>query len=245
MRLVPLSFAVGILMAMVPASVSAKSGKLEAADRRAERDQPEYYGPQTPFDPVEARAKMAEGNTIIRGYLFHNLNAWGRAGTLLIPGAPAQAVQGVEVYLYPATDHLVEWQKLFAKEKSVKFKPPIIAAFEKKKRPKILQVDPRVQETRLVAKTDNYGRFTFEKMLPGKYYITASTNISGSYEGNEVTGHSTAYDGWGRPYSVEHTRPTTHHYSTPMFMDDFIEVKAGEAKLELDAKMKTNYAPAQ
>jgi hypothetical protein len=239
-----LCLALCALMLIAPAVAIAKSGKLEAADRNAELAKPEYYGPKAPFDPADARAKLAEGDVTIRGFLFHNLNGWGRPGTLFLPGGPAQAVKNVEVYLYPATAHLVEWQKLFEKENSAKFKPPIVAAFQKRKRPKVLEFDPRMQEVRIIVKTDEFGRFTFEKMRPGKYYITAATNISGSYEGNEVTGHSTAYDGWGRPYNVEHTRPATHSFSTPMFMDDFIEVKDDETKMEIDAKMKTNYAPA-
>lgn len=241
-----LSIAFLVIAATMPATmVHGKSGKLEAADRNAELDQPEYYGPKTPFDPVDAKNRLVYGETTIRGFLYHTLNAWGRAGTGFVPGGPATAVAGVEVYLYPATPHLVEWQKLFEKEQSPKFKPPIVTLLEGRKRSKILQFDPQMQEYRIVVKTDDYGRFEFEKMQPGKYYITAATNIEGSYEGTEVTGHSTAYDSWGRPYSVEHTRPATHSYSTPMFMDEFVEVKEGETKVELDAKMKTNFAPAR
>lgn len=218
----------------------AKSAKLKAADRNAELDKPEYYGPQTPFDPDLANRMLAEGKQTIRGYLYHTVNDYGRGGTMLVPGGPARAAAGIEVYLYPVTPHLTEWQALFAKERGVKIKPPIVKLIEGRKRPRILTFDERLQKYRLVVKTDEYGRFTFDKMLPGKYYVTAAADVNGSYAGNEVVGHSTTYDAWGRPYGVEHTRPTTHSYSTPVFGEKFIEVKATEPVLEIEVKLKTN-----
>ncbi len=236
---IPVCAALLMLLA-THSAVQAKSSKLEAADKNAALDVPEYYGPTTAFDPEEAKAKLAEGDGTIRGFLYHTLNGAGRSGSMYIPGGPAQAVKGIKVYLYPATQHLIEWQKLFAKERGIKFEPPIVKVFQGRKRPRILKFDPRMQDYQLIATTDDYGRFTFDKMLPGTYYITAAADITGSYDGNEVVGHSTAYDAYGIPNSVEHTRPTTHSYSTPVFMDDFVTMKEGENKVELDAKMKVN-----
>lgn len=234
----PITLILSSLLLAVPlSSAAAKSGKLEAADRQAELDKPEYYGPETPFDPEEARAKLAEGTATIRGFLYHTVNGYGQSSALV---GQAQAAKGIKVYLYPVTQHLVEWQKLFEKEGRIKIEPPIVKVFKKRKRPQILRFDPRMQDYQLVATTDDYGRFAFEKMLPGRYYITAAADATGSYSGSEVVGHTTGYGAYGIPYTVEHTRPTTHSYQTPLFMDDFVTVGEGEDKVEIEAKLKLN-----
>lgn len=225
-------------MVLTAAPGHADGARLRSADRNAALDQPEYYGPKAAFDPQQARLMLAEGTTTIRGYLYHTVNDYGRKGTLFVPGGPARSAGRIKVYLYPATPHLVEWQQLYAKEQGPKIRPPIVQALRGRQRPRILQHDPRLMDFRLVTETDQYGRFAFEKMLPGRYYITAAADISGSYAGNEVIGNSTAYDGFGYAYSVEHTRPTTHNYNTSVFMEKFVEVRPGASLLELDFKLK-------
>lgn len=229
--------------ALNPASAYAESGKLAAADKQAERDKPEYFYPQTPFEPELAKQMMGQGSTTIRGILFHTLNEWGQQGTLFLPSRGSNAVAGIEVILVPATPHIVEWQKLYKKQRDLK--KPASSGLQQlmrgKKRNRILKYDDRVGDYMVVAKTDQYGRFTFTNMLPGKYYITAQANISGSFQGTEVTGNSTAYDAYGIPYSVEHTRPVTRTYNTAVFMDDFVIVPEKKNVIEIEAKMKFSY----
>ena len=218
----------------------AKSDGLAKADRDAEMAKPEYYGPAAQFDPAQAKQMLAKGNATIRGALFHKINEYGYQPGPLVPGGPARPAAGIMVHLYPATPHLIEWQQLFVKyrgKNKITQKPGIIGLIEGRKRPRILQYDNRMGEVRLSVKSDEYGRFSFEQMKPGRYYITTTADISGSYQGTEVSGNSTAYDIYGA-YNVQHTRPVERRYRTSVFFEKFVDITDGQNMVEVDAKMK-------
>ncbi|MBL8573227.1 MAG: carboxypeptidase regulatory-like domain-containing protein [Hyphomicrobiaceae bacterium] len=104
------------------------------------------------FDPKAAAIIKAQGTTRIDGHAFIKKPS----------GTPAFAV-GEIVRLVPATPYAKErFDKLFGGKKFV-----AATAY-----PKAEDTDPRYAEFTRTTKSESSGRFSFENVAPGTYYVT-------------------------------------------------------------------------
>jgi hypothetical protein len=75
---------------------------------------------------------------------------------------------------------------------------------------------------RVEALTDNRGRFKFEKLKPGKYYLETIVNFTATASYQKQTGTSDAYNGYGN-----------YLYSTPIYNTFFYGYDAANRKASL------------
>jgi hypothetical protein len=214
----------------------AKSGKIAAADRQAERDKGNIVYPETPFDAALAKQMLGKGTVSIKGLVYNTVgyHGWVGYGT-----SGRQTPAGITVFLYPATSHLVEWEKNFAKQRKVQTGgSPLSQAINKGMLTKVYKFDDAMINYRYAAKSDEYGRFAFHNMLPGRYYLFSETTISGSYMGSEVIGSTTATNGYGQVvYKRDETRPQEYSWESLISAGKFIEIKPGKSRVEVEFKM--------
>lgn len=133
-----------------------------------------YFFPQVFFDEEDAKNRLQEGNSTIRGVLFH------AEGSIITKTKYYGKKQ--TVVLFPYTSYFSEWYNL-------KYQNP---------RANII-LRPEVFRYRLEAQTDEYGNFTFNKMKPGKYYLESSIDYIATGVGHErvATIYYNAY--WSQP----------------------------------------------
>ncbi|APG61703.1 hypothetical protein LPB140_01345 [Sphingorhabdus lutea] len=222
---------------------SYAGSKLKNADAQAKNDEIrntviDVY-PTIPFDEQDAKNKLAAGDVEIRGALYHRLsyNGTDKQGVLPSPEHPVTAVSNTNIVLYPLTKYLEQWYNLDQKFR----KPGFMARFDRNKPRKHAAFDDAMMKYAISRKTDEYGRFSFESMLPGKYYLISSTQASGTYEVQVNAGNSTAVDGWGNVVAVSHTRPENRSFNHQIVYEKIIEVKDDKSVVEIDARMKINY----
>lgn len=138
------------------------------------------YFPQIFFDKNEATKMLAEGKSTIEGVAFtKQKNMYGFKPLL---GEKHYARAGTVIKLFPCTTYFDEWYKLRNK-------------YENKNTSVFMsQV---AFEYRIEAKTDEYGRFKFINLKPGKYYLETIIDFSavGSY--SEQVGNTNYYNGYG------------------------------------------------
>ncbi len=151
---------------------------LKRADKLANKNKINVIYPSIPFDSLRAKSALALGKATVQGVAFT------KPKTMYGYKAPlASRIYGanIRVVLYPVTPYLEEWYRLRNKK-------------EGKRTQVYLSND--AAKYGLYTTTDSYGRFTFNQMKPGRYFLqailnwqhTASTNV---YQGS-------GYDGYGR-----------------------------------------------
>ena len=132
-----------------PAAVIALAALALAACQSSE---PKTVKIDSAFDPKAAAFIKTQGTTRIDGHAFIRKPA----------GTPAFAV-GEIVRLVPATPYAKErFDKLYGGKKFVE-----VAAY-----PKTEDADPRYAEFTRTTKSGSSGRFSFDNVAPGTYYVT-------------------------------------------------------------------------
>lgn len=221
----PLAWSLLCLSLTAPAMASSL---LDKADSQAARAQPMVFRPTTPFDPTLADAAMAPGNSSVRGILFHKIGAQCGRGFLL---KPKPADQGIAISLFPVTPHLTDYIQLLEAHRYKRLYSP-------KSTPKILAYDPRLPQYSLAAKTDEYGRFEFHRLRPGRYWLTADASIKCYFEQPVMTGSSDVVDGYGVAARVDHYETETRYWETLLNYHGFIEVTSDGDVVKLESELK-------
>lgn len=130
--------------------------------------------PQSFFDAKLAQDMLTKGTSSIEG----------EASTKQFLDAKKQfAPEGTLVTLYPMTPYFEDFLKLRKK---------------KENKNTAVYISDEASKYRLEAKTDAYGRFIFNKMKPGKYYIECIVPFEATYEYSQQTGITTTYNGYGQ-----------------------------------------------
>jgi hypothetical protein len=146
---------------------------LKQADRKAKKNTITVYFPDLAFDINEAKAATNEGNSTIRGILFTKVKTFG---LYKAPLTPKTYGTYQTVTLYPATAYFEDWYRL-RKEKE-------------NKRTRIYMSEQALFY-RIITTTDGYGRFQFDKMKPGRYFLQAYLNINIAHNRNVAIGSGT------------------------------------------------------
>lgn len=212
---------------------------LDQADREArikQLDTPVDENVTVLFDEPQAQAAMLPGRATLKGVLYHKVRNGGQyAGedtTLTL--APSTFLSGVNVYLYPVTAHLVELNRL--EEANInRFNNGF---FSEKKQLKNIIPDQRLFKYSRVTKTDDHGRYFFNNLKPGNYYVYAAP------QDILTTGTETVRDGTSVVtdgiYSAEvaHYRNQDYRVRTPVEYAEYVSIGSGQLEVALESRMR-------
>lgn len=159
--------------------------------------------PQGTFDPALAKAGLARGLATIRG------RACSKFDGLRFDAA------GAKVVLFPVTPYLEEWYELREKKEGKKTS---------------VYMSTEANQYRVEAYADNDGRFVFEGLKPGKYFIQIIHSFNQAKTARIYTGSDTHQNG--------PVRTTTNYYYDQDYtvarskrFEKFVEIKEdGETK---------------
>ncbi|RNL82906.1 carboxypeptidase regulatory-like domain-containing protein [Sinomicrobium pectinilyticum] len=158
--------------------LSASCNPLKEADRKAEKNKVTTIYPTVAFDSLKAIHALQPGNSTIRGILFTKEKT-----SLGIKPPLGQKVyaQNTLVTLFPVTDYFNAWYELRKKRENKRT---------------IVYMSNEAFHYRLETKTDEYGRFAFENLKPGTYFLQSIFNTSFAHTGQYYTGRS-VYGNYG------------------------------------------------
>lgn len=153
---------------------------------------------------IEGRADAKQKNT-------YDLNA--------AANAKHYAPKGSIVTLFPITPYFEEFLKLRRQK-------------ENKKTSVYLSED--AFKYRLETTTDEYGRFKFEKLKPGKYYIECMVSFAATGAYTEQTGTSTTYNANGQALATSPIYDKYfYNYDTTNRESKIVEIKEDGQLLEI------------
>lgn len=224
--------------------LAACASPLEVAEKEAERNRlntPVKVNVSVPFNEAQAKAAMAYGNIAIKGVLYHKLEFRGRNvsdGPLTMRSAVF--LDGVTVLLYPLTDHLLELNKL-EEENNNAYKKSAKNRFHgllEGVQLKHFIPDPLMYKYAIKTKTDKYGKYSFEKLKPGKYFIVAmDQDISSSGYEDVRSGSSYITNGY---YGANATHYTTREFTvrSAVRYSETVELKSDQKQVILESRMR-------
>jgi hypothetical protein len=235
-----MKFRFAFLSGLLAIGLSGCSSVLDRADREArmkQLDTPVEERVEVPFDEAQAKAAMLPGDAAIHGVLYHKVKNGGKyAGEdALLTLNPAVFVTGVDVYLYPVTDHLLELNRL-EDDNRKRFK---LGWVNEKKQLKKIIPDPRIHKYARVTKTDSSGRYAFQNLKPGRYYVYVDPqNVITTGTEAVRSGTSVVSDGWGVLGSVAHYQDRDFRVKTMVEYAEFVDVAEGKKEVRLESRMR-------
>ncbi|MGB4811621.1 MAG: hypothetical protein WBP13_03940 [Methylophilaceae bacterium] len=215
----------------------------------ASKSKPIDVAINAPFNANDAKAALAPGNLTINGVMYSRLNITGR-DDLTWPQSPLvknRPFVNMPVYLYPATPYVEEYAKqLNEQDKKVKsfWLGNPNKYFNPKPQAKNIIFSNEAAKYRLVTKTDNFGRYSFKNIKPGKYYIYCEGNIYGTYNKEVYAGSSTYSDGtgiYGEHGSIDHTRLEPVNYKTYIMYLEATTITESKTTAPIDSRLRVNY----
>ena len=209
--IINLSFLISLALNLVTYSGTALAD--DAVDR-ADRAALAFAdrSPKTPFDEALVQSALEPGNSSIKSVL---LDCYGR-GIGCIKGS--QAVPNVTLRLYPYTPYLQEIIEMENKLRNDIKKDPRAANIK-------FVYDHRLNNYAKIVTTDQYGRYTFQNLKPGKYYL-----ISDIVVGHKaVVGHY--YDESGVNYTRQEDATADLEFRKVVEITQPSEVLKFESKL--------------
>lgn len=173
------------------------------------------YYPQVFFDKKLARERLGFGNSTIEGVASTKQKT--SLGIKPLLGERHYAKEGTVVMLFPVTPYFEEFYDMRKK-------------YENKKT--TVYMSEEAFKYRVEALTDNRGRFKFEKLKPGKYYLETIVNFTATASYQKQTGTSDAYNGYGNYlYSTPIYNTFFYGYDAANRESKFVEIKQdGELK---------------
>lgn len=151
-------------------------------------EQQEVIHPTVPFNPQEARQALEPGSCSLRGTAYERA-----ASGFLQPSKPPQYPPvGSKIYLFPYTAYTREVVQLFKRYEPVKTEHSLetllaeakLKALTGRGIPEVLpvkrvEVDPEFPRIWRAAIVGEKGRFAFEGLKPGRYYLQSMTFMVG------------------------------------------------------------------
>lgn len=156
--------------------------KKNAGDRAAERNKITILYPEIKLDVNESKNATAFGTATIKGVLFTKEKHKLGFKPLM---APKTFGTNITVTLYPVTSYFQAWYKLRQSKEN--------------KRTKVYMSEDAFYY-RMTTTTDDYGRFWFEKMKPGKYFLQAFMDVNYQHSRQVVVGTGTNESGGTTTY---------------------------------------------
>ena len=184
--------------------------------------QKDSYFPQVFFDKKQAEAQLGAGKSTIEGVAFTTEKRtipFTMGAVKVKTGKKHMARPNTVVMLFPVTEYFTEFYNLRKKLES---------------KTKQVLMSNEAFAVRREAYTDDYGRFRFENLKVGKYYLETIVDFTavGSYK--QQTGTSTAYNVYGTPlYSTPIYETFFYDYEAAHRESKFVEVKKDGQVIEI------------
>ncbi|MBF1098449.1 MAG: carboxypeptidase regulatory-like domain-containing protein [Riemerella sp.] len=184
--------------------------------------QKDSYFPQVFFDKKQAESQLGAGKSTIEGVAFtrEKRSIPLTMGAVKVKtGKKHMARPNTVVMLFPVTEYFTEFYNLRKKLES---------------KTKQVLMSNEAFAVRREAYTDDYGRFRFENLKVGKYYLETIVDFTavGSYK--QQTGTSTAYNVYGTPlYSTPIYETFFYDYEAAHRESKFVEVKKDGQVIEI------------
>jgi hypothetical protein len=175
-------------------------------DRKASRNEIKSLYPTQSFDSLAAKKMLTYGKATIKGVIYKKTNK------LAIMGGKTYG-SNVTIRLYPVTPYLLEWYDLREKKEN--------------KRTKVY-ISDLADRYRLDVTADKYGRFEFEKMRPGKYFIHAIMTTTQRYSRDVEVGTNS--------YGTRYYQKERYSVSKNHRLEQFIEIKNEKDVIEVVLK---------
>jgi hypothetical protein len=216
------------ILALVSSPVNAQS-VLKQMNKQQQLDTVQYIYPKIEFAEISTKNAVALGNSTINGVLFYRVTNDGLDAAVLSPIKPTP-VTAHKVFLYPYTPYLMEYVNL-SKKQSRSQDP------QKRK----VMADERLFKYAYYTETDDYGRFTFGKMKPGKYFLSAEKQINGYYYVNVATGRTVSdFNPYYGQVGVTHYENQRQNWNAIAILEKVIEIKEDGKIVEVDARLMLN-----
>lgn len=177
-----------VLACAMPTAVCAQS-LLRDADARASRDQPEVRPLSASFDTASVESVWVAGQGHLRGVLFYRPK---RSRLQLVAGR-AVPIIGADVYLFPYSEQMAEYATEY--QEVIRRGRPDHRG--RPQRPLELQVHPDMLRFNLRGKTDEYGRFAFEGIGPGRYILLSTPSVDESRQESQAVQTGTMVSHYG------------------------------------------------
>jgi hypothetical protein len=184
--------------------------------------QKDSYFPQVFFDKKQAESQLGAGKSTIEGVAFTREKRtipFTMGAVKVKTGKKHMARPNTVVMLFPVTEYFTEFYNLRKKLES---------------KTKQVLMSNEAFAVRREAYTDDYGRFRFENLKVGKYYLETIVDFTavGSYK--QQTGTSTAYNVYGTPlYSTPIYETFFYDYEAAHRESKFVEVKKDGQVIEI------------
>ena len=217
------------LSLLMVATPSYSQSVLKKMNMQEQLDTVQYIYPKTNFDEEYTKHAVALGNSTINGVLFYKITNDGSDAALLSTIKP-EPVSGHKVFLYPYTPYLVDYINL--SKKQARSRDP-----QKRK----VMADDRMFIYSYYSVTDNYGRFSFGKMKPGKYLLSAEKMVSGYYYTTVATGRAVSdFNPYYGQVGVTQYENQKQNWSALAILEKVVEVKEDGKIVEVDARLMLN-----
>lgn len=226
-----------IFLSILTAAPAFAGRLLDNADRQAEAARPLEFRPADAFDPQAAQRAMQPGTGRIRGVLFHQLNDDCRRTRGLL-AIRKRVNAGIELSLFPATPHLVEYVELLEAHRykaTAALRNPFARPSGGKR--EVLFYDARMLDYGLSAKTDEFGRYEFDNLRPGRYWVNADASLRCYYNERVQVGSSEVADNPYAPTHVDHYVTEQRYRDQGLNYRLFIDVHADGEVVELDSEL--------
>lgn len=173
--------------------------------------------PQSFFDKKLAQEMLAIGTSNIEGVAStKQKTVYGYKAPL---AKKQLAPEGTLVTLYPLTPYFEEFIKLRKQKENKKTS---------------VYISDEAYKYRIETKTDAYGRFKFEKLKPGKYFIESILPYVGTYTYQQQTGTTTTYNGYGAAIaSSPYYETFRSNYDASNRETKIVEIKSDGELLEI------------
>lgn len=225
-----------------PSALQMANNEANAASKAI----PQKINIDVPFDAREAKLALEKGNHKISGVLYHRLDITGRdeTGWLASPLIKNQPFRNAFISLFPESVAVVAFEKMFSEQQSIMKKwytnPPSI--FNRQPQTKQFILPKGVLDYSMEVKTDDFGRYTFNNLKPGRYYLYTSGWQTGTYNKDVYAGSSHYSDGtglYGVQGTVHHTRTVPVNYKTYLVYQKIVDVTSGS--VDIDSRMQVDY----
>lgn len=207
------------------AKLNEAPSMVDVMNRRAKRDTPQVITASRPFDEKTTRAAMEPGDATLEGVLFSRANARGYDALLFDNANPILPARKRKVTLYPLTPYAVELINLNKQQRQSKSLPK-----------REVRGDKGFYAHSRVVETDNYGRFSFSRLKPGRYFLSAESELQGEQNVDVETGYTKHPD---TSASVHYTTEA-RTWTRPVLCEMAVEIKPGERLKKVDARLHTH-----
>lgn len=239
----PLALLAALLMAgCAPSALQMANEQADAASKTV----PQIIDIEEPFDAAKAKAALARGSLSISGVLFHRLDVTGRdeQGWPASPLIKNQPMTNMPVFLYPASAPLEAYEQLTsAQQRTMKrWYTNEPSALNRQPQVKLFRLPAGTNDHKIETKTDNFGRYSFHNLKPGRYYVTSSASQSGRYNKAVYAGSSQYSDGtglYGARATAHHSRAVPVSFKTYLVYGAWADISSGSTALE--SRMAVDY----